>query len=123
MTTGARPRALVRPLAWAAIAGQVLVTVAWLIGGVLQSGGYSVARDDISDLGALTADRPWVILVAQGLSGAFTVAFALLALRPALAVTGHGGAASAWLVAFSAAGLDDLSDAFFRLDCRAADLG
>jgi uncharacterized protein DUF998 len=112
-----------RALAWGAVAGQVLVTLAWLIGEALQTGGYSVTRHDISDLGALTADRPWVILIGQGISGLLTMAFAVLALRPALAAPGHHGPVSAWLVALSAAGLDDLSDAFFRLDCRAADLG
>ncbi|HST85685.1 MAG TPA: DUF998 domain-containing protein [Kineosporiaceae bacterium] len=116
-------RTLSRALAWAAIAGQALVTLAWLIAGMLQGGGYSVAEHDISDLGAMTADRPWLILIAQAVSGVLTMAFAVLALRPALAAPGHHGPVSAWLVALSAAGLDDLSDAFFRLDCRAADLG
>jgi hypothetical membrane protein len=115
--------ALDRALARAAIAGQALVTAAWLIGETVQTGGYSVAGHDISDLGALTADHPWIILIAQGVSGVFTMTFALLVLRPALAARGHYGAISAWLVALSAAGLDDLSDAFFRLDCRAADPG
>jgi hypothetical protein len=112
-----------RALAWAAIAGQLLVTAAWLIGAAVQTGGYSVAEHDISDLGALTANDPWVTLIVQGVSGVLTMAFAILALRPALAAPGHRGPISAWLVALSAAGLDDLSDAFFRLDCRAADIG
>jgi hypothetical membrane protein len=112
-----------RGLAWGAIAGQLLVTTAWLVAGALEGRGYSVARDDISDLGALTADHPWLILIAQGVSGALTMIFAFLALRPALAAAGHYGPVSAWLVALSAAGLDDFSDAFFRLDCRAADAG
>jgi hypothetical membrane protein len=116
-------RTLRRALAWAAIAGQALVTVAWVIAGMLQAGGYSVAEHDISDLGAVTADRPWLILTGQAVSGVFTMSFAVLALRPALAAPDHHGPVSAWLVALSGAGLDDLSDAFFRLDCRAADLG
>ena len=120
MTAGRR---LTRALAWGAVAGQVLVTAAWLIAETVQTGGYSVARDDISDLGALTAEHPWVLLIGQGVSGVLTMAFAFLALRPALAAPGHHGPVSAWLVALSAAGLDDLSDAFFRLDCRAADPG
>jgi hypothetical protein len=116
-------RTLSRTLAWAAIAGQALVTTAWLVAGMLETGGYSVAEHDISDLGAITADRPWLILIGQGVSGALTIAFAALVLRPALAAPGHHGPVSAWLVALSSAGLDDLSDAFFRLDCRAADPG
>jgi Protein of unknown function (DUF998) len=48
---------------------------------------------------------------------------ALVALRPALAAPGRGTALGAWLLAASLMGLDNLSDAFFRLDCRAADQG
>jgi hypothetical membrane protein len=112
-----------RVLAWGAVAGQILVTVAWLVSGMLQTGGYSVAQHDISDLGALTADQPWVTLIGQGVSGFLTMAFAILTLGPALALGGRRTTVGAWLVALSAAGLDDLSDAFFRLDCRAADPG
>ena len=42
-------------LAWGAVAGMVVFNLGWLVAGALQSGGYSVARHDISDLGALTA--------------------------------------------------------------------
>jgi hypothetical protein len=82
-----------------------------------------MARHDVSDLGALTAQDPWVMLTAQGIAGALTILFALFALRPALAVAGQGTALGAWLLAASLMGLDNLSDAFFRLDCRAADRG
>jgi hypothetical membrane protein len=112
-----------RALAWGAVVGQILVTVAWLAGGLVQTGGYSVAAHDISDLGALTADQPWLTLVGQGVSGFLTMAFAIVALGPVLARPGRRSNVGAWLVALSAAGLDDLSDAFFRLDCRAADPG
>jgi hypothetical protein len=111
------------PLAWGAIAGVVVLDLGWLVAGALQTGGYSVARDDVSDLGALTAQRPWVMLLATGIAGVLTILFALFALRPALAVPGRGTAIGAWLMAASLMGLDNLSDAFFRLDCRAADPG
>ena len=45
------------------------------------------------------------------------------ALRPSLTVPGRGPPVSAVLVAVSLPALDNLSDAFFRLDCRAADAG
>ena len=61
--------------------------------------------------------------VAQGLAGALTIAFALGALRPALRERSQRGVLGAWLVALSLLGLDNLSDAFIRLDCRAADPG
>jgi hypothetical membrane protein len=108
-------------LAWGAIGGVAVFNLGWLVAGALQAGGYSVARDDVSDLGALTAQYPWVILSAGGLAGALTILFALFALRPAMAVHERGAALGAWLLAASLMGLDNLSDAFFRLDCRAAD--
>jgi hypothetical protein len=110
-------------LAWGAVAGVVVFNLGWLLAGAVQGGGYSVASHDISDLGALTARFPWVMLTAQGVAGTLTILFALFALRPALAVPGRRQAVGAWLLAASLMGLDNLSDVFFRLDCRAADQG
>jgi len=110
-------------LAWGAIGGVVVFNLGWLLAGAIQGGGYSVASHDVSDLGALTAQSPWVMLTAQGIAGTLTILFALFALGPALAVPGRGPALGAWLLAASLIGLDNLSDAFFRLDCRAADPG
>jgi hypothetical protein len=110
-------------LAWGAISGIVVFNLGWIAAGALQAGGYSVASHDVSDLAALTAQYPWVLLTATGIAGALTILFALVALRPALAVPGRGTALGAWLLAASLMGLDNLSDAFFRLDCRAADQG
>jgi hypothetical protein len=112
-----------RWLAWGAIAAQVVFTGGWLLGDALQDAPYAAARDPISDLGALTAQHAWVILTAQGVAGLLTIAFAIGALRPSLAVAGRRAAVGPWLVAGSVLGLDNLSDAFFRLDCRAADPG
>jgi len=110
-------------LAWGAIAAQVLFTLGWLILGVTEGYGYSAISDDISDLSSLTAHAAGVFLVVCGVSGALTIAFAIWALRPALAISGRRTPISAWLVAASLPALDSLSDAFFRLDCRAADAG
>ncbi len=105
-----------RRLAWGAIAAQLTFITGWLVAGAIEGHGYSVSGDDISDLGALTAHHPTIVLVSFGVSGALTIAFGLGVLRPALGVGGV-------LVALSLPGLDNLSDAFFRLDCRAADSG
>lgn len=110
-------------LAWGAVAAQVLFIAGWLVLGAIEDRGYSVGRHDVSDLSALGASHPVAMLVISGASGALVVAFALGALRPALATPGLGEPISAWLVALSLPGLDNLSDAFFRLDCRAADAG
>jgi len=119
-------------LAWGAIGGVVVFNLGWLLAGALQGGSYSVASHDVSDLGALTARFPWVMLTAQVIAGTLIIAFALFALGLALAVPGRGPALGAWLrrsapgsslLAASLIGLDNLSDTFFRLDCRAADQG
>jgi hypothetical protein len=110
-------------LAWGAVAGVVVFDLGWLVAGAVQGAGYSVASHDVSDLAALTARSPWVMLTTQAIAGTLTVLFALFALRPALAVPGRGTALGAWLLAASLMGLDNLSDTFFRLDCRAADPG
>jgi Protein of unknown function (DUF998) len=113
-----------RPARWLAIAGivgPVVFTAGWVVAEALQDEHYSPARHDISDLAALTAQYPSVALATQGVAGLLVIVFALGALRPAL--TGPDGREpiGAWLVAASLMGLDTLSDAFFRLDCQAAD--
>src|SRR5512132_2110709 len=67
-------------LAWGAIGGVVVFNLGWLLAGALQSDGYSVASHDVSDLGALTARSPWVMLTAQVIAGTLIIAFALFAL-------------------------------------------
>ena len=105
---------MTRRLAVGAIAAQVIFTAGWVIGAAVQRGPYSSTQHYISDLASLTADHAWILLVAQGIAGVLTIAFAVLALRPEAPI-------AAWLVAASGLGLDNLSDAFFRLDCRAID--
>ena len=77
-------------LSWGAIAGIVVFNLGRLLAGALQTGGYSVASHDVRDLSAVTAQSPLVMLTATGIAGVLTIAFALLALRPALAVPGRG---------------------------------
>jgi hypothetical protein len=110
-------------LAIAAVAAQVLFVGGWLIGGAIEGHGYSAGRHDISDLAALSAHHATFNRATLLVSGLFTAAFALWALRPSLTVPSRGLAVSAVLVAVSLPALDNLSDAFFRLDCRAADSG
>jgi hypothetical protein len=116
-------RSRVVRLAWGAIAAQAMFVGGWLVLGSIEGHGYSSGRHDISDLGALTAHHVWLNLPTIGIAGALTIAFATFALRPALMQADLKQPASAWLVALSLPALDNLSDAFFRLDCRAADRG
>lgn len=110
-------------LAQAAIAGQLLFVAGWLVAGALEGHGYSALRHDVSDLGALTAHHPWLAFGTSGVGGLLTIVFALGALRPSLATPGHPAWLPAALVALSLPALDSFGDAFFRLDCRAADTG
>lgn len=95
----------------------------WLIVGAIEGDGYSPARHDISDLGAVTASHPWVMTVAQEIAGVLVVASALWALRPSLALPNRRDALGVWLLAGSLIALDNIGDFFLRLDCRAADAG
>jgi hypothetical protein len=123
-TTAIAARARVRDaLAVAAIAAQGLFIGSWLWAGAVEGHGYSATRHDISDLGALTAHHATPFALGIGAAGALTILFAIAALRPALEIDGRPTPVGAWLVALSLPGLDNLSDAFFRLDCRAADAG
>jgi hypothetical protein len=112
-----------RNLALAAITGQIVFVLGWILGGAIEGHGYSFARHDISDLGALTAHHAPLYFVICAIGGVSTMVFALGALGPALAVRGRGIALGAVLLALSLPSLDTLSDTTFRLDCRAADSG
>lgn len=103
-------------LAAAAIAAQFVFVAGWVVAGLVEGHGYSSVKHDISDLGALTAHHAWLMQVTGATAGLVTVLFAILTLR-------RWFAGAAWLVALSLLGLDNLSDVFFRLDCRAADAG
>jgi hypothetical protein len=70
-----------RLLSGLAIAGKALFWVGWLVAGAIEGDGYSAARDDISDLSALTAHHAGLVRLLTGAAGAATVEFALLALR------------------------------------------
>ena len=123
MTNSRSRNSTVEALAIAAIAAQVLFVGGWLIGGAIEGHGYSAGRQDISDLTALTAHHATFNRTTLLVSGLLTAAFAFWALRPSLTSRDLRAPNSAWLVALSLPSLDNLSDVFFRLDCRAADAG
>lgn len=105
------------PLALAAAVAQVVFVGSWLTVGSAEGHGYDWRRHDISDLGALTAQHPTAFRMLLLLTGATTIAFGLLVVRPLL------GTATGVLVALSLPAFDNATDFFFRLDCRAADAG
>jgi Protein of unknown function (DUF998) len=98
----------------------VTANIGWIGGGLAQPDSYSVANDDISDLGAVTASSSWIYnRIGANLTGLLVVALAL-GLWPALSpdVVGRLGAA-----ALLAVGAGLVLDGFFQLDCRGIDAG
>jgi hypothetical protein len=98
----------------------VTVNIGWIVGGLAQPATSSVANDDISDLGAVTASSSWIYnRIGSNLTGLLVVVLALglwRALSPD--VLGRLGA-GAMLVA----GAGVVLDGFFQLDCRGIDTG
>src|SRR5207245_2850923 len=92
--------------------------VAWITGGQAQPSAYSVANDDLSDLGAITAVSPWIYnQVGANLTGILAVVLGLglwRALRPD--AIGRIGAA-----VLMAEGISTFFDGIFRLDCGGVD--
>lgn len=100
------------------VAAFVSATVGWLAGGFAQPAAYSVARDDISDLGAVTAASPWLYnQVGANLTG-LLVAVCALGLWSAVGPSVLGRLGS---VALLAAGVGSFLDGLLRLDCRGID--
>jgi hypothetical membrane protein len=100
------------------LAAPVTFIVGVVLGDLAQPDAFSPADDDISDLGALTAARPWLYnQVGAQLTGLLVVCFALglwRVLRPS--VLGRLGAA-----ALVAVGTGLVLEGFLRLDCRGID--
>jgi hypothetical protein len=98
----------------------VTVTVGWIGGALAQPDAYSSADDDLSDLGALTAEKAWIYnQIADNLTGILIILFGLglwRALSPD--VLGRLGAGAVMLT-----GLGVFLDGIFRLDCRGIDSG
>jgi hypothetical protein len=98
----------------------VVMTAGWTLGGLSQPDAYSSARDDISYLGALTAERAWLYnQLAANLGGLLVLALAVglwRALSPD--VLGRMGA-----LALAVAAVGTFLDGIFRLDCRSIDPG
>jgi hypothetical protein len=105
---------LIRRLAIASIAGQLLWIAIAVLGGLLEP-GYSEIRDAVSVLGARDAARPWLFDAGVAIWGAsFIAAAAALALDAPRGWRGRLGPA---LIALT--GLAQILDGFpFPADCR-----
>lgn len=104
----------------AALVAFAAFTIGSVAGGLAQPNAYSFANDDISDLGAVTANSAWLYnQVTANLSG-ILIALVGLALWRVLSpdLVGRIGAA-----ALFATGVSYFFDGIFRLDCRGIDAG
>lgn len=103
-----------RAYAQCGIAGSIVLTVGWIAGGLVQPDSYSASSQEISDLGALTADHPWVWNVADSLSGVLIAIFALGLFR--LMGSERPGRIGAVLIGVGGL-IGGLLDGIFREDC------
>jgi hypothetical membrane protein len=93
----------------------VTFNAGWILGDLAQPQAFSPARDDISDLGALTASSPWLYnQLAANVSGLLVVALGI-GLWRALSPSRLGRLGAALLIA---TGVGAFLDGIFRLDCQ-----
>jgi len=111
------------PLRASAICGLVApitFIAGWLLGGLAQPAEYSVVDHDISDLGALTADKPWLYnQLGANLTGLLLFALALGLWK----TVGTSRSARVGVIAFGVFAVGTFLDGLFRLDCRKIDAG
>jgi hypothetical protein len=115
--------ARIRRWAWIGIAAQPVFVVSWLAAAFWQGSRYSVVKQSISDMYALTAPHGAFLVILYTICGAATIGFALFSVRPTLRPGGRAATVGSALLALSVAGLGDLLSPFERLACRAADPG
>jgi hypothetical protein len=113
----------IRRWAWLGIAAQVVFVAGVLVAASWQGPHYSVLRDSISDMYAVTAAHGTFLVQLLTDTGAATILFALLAVWPALRSGGRAAAIGSVLLALSIGGLGDLLSPAERLACRMADPG
>jgi hypothetical membrane protein len=89
------------------------MTLGWIAAGALQGSGYSWSRQEISDLGALTAQHPWVWNLADSLSGLLILIFAVGLFR--LVQSNRAGRIGVGLIGVVGAG--SFLDGILREDC------
>jgi hypothetical protein len=109
------------PLRAAAICGllaPVTFVAGLLIGDFAQPDEFSAVDDNISDIGAQTADEAWIYnQIAANLNGLLIVAFALGLWR----ALGPGWLARLGVLGLALLGVTRFLEGFLRLDCRGMD--
>jgi len=109
------------PLRAAAICGllaPLTFIVGLLLGDLAQSDAFSAANDNISDLGAQTAEHAWLYnQIASNLNGLLIVAFGLGLWQ----AVGSGWLARLGVLGLIGIGLTRFLEGFLRLDCGGMD--
>lgn len=90
-----------------------MLTVGWIAGGLVQDAGYDWSSQEISDLGALTAQHAWVWNLADSVSGLLILIFAV-GLFPLVGST-RAGRVGASLI--GVVGIGSIIDGLVREDC------
>ena len=111
------------PLRAAAICGllaPVTFVAGLLFGDLAQPDAFSPANDNISDVGARTADQAWIYnQIAANLNGLLIVGFAFGLWR----AVGSGWLARLGVLGLAVLGATRFLEGFLRLDCRGMDEG
>jgi hypothetical protein len=91
-----------------------------LFGDLAQPDAFSPAKDNISDIGAQTADQAWIYnQIAANLNGLLILGFALGLWR----ALGSGWLARLGVLGLAVLGVTRFLEGFLRLDCRGMDEG
>jgi hypothetical protein len=91
-----------------------------VLGDLAQPDAFSPANDDISDIGAQTADQAWIYnQIASNLCGLLILGFALGLWR----ALGSGWLARLGVAGLAVIGVTRFLEGFLRLDCRGMDAG
>jgi hypothetical protein len=98
----------------------VTFVVGLVLGDLAQPDAFSAADDNVSDIGAQTAESAWLYnQVAANLNGLLIVAFALGLWR----ALGNGLLARLGVLGLVGLGVGRFLEGFLRLDCRGIDAG
>lgn len=98
----------------------ITFVVGWLFGALAQPDAYNLITDQVSDLGALTADDAWIYnRIGANLTGLLVVALAYGLWKVGL----PGRSGKVGVIALAVMGVGQFFDGWFRLDCRAIDAG
>jgi hypothetical protein len=111
---------LLRLCALCGLLSPITFVVGWAVGGVAQPDAYSLVNDQVSDLGALTADQAWIYnQIGANLTGLLVAALAYGLWRAG----SSRPAGKVGVTALAVMGVSQFFDGWLRLDCRAIDAG